>query len=266
MSPVSRRHFLAAASTAALANAMAIKKEDKSSLPVISKRVEKVFMAPGRHPNDLETVADGLWILDQADPNKAHKVRWEDGKVLAEVQTEAMHGSGIAFYDNALWIASTASGPCPTCLKTMKVDAKTGKTLAMWDSPGAVEARMGRPGRAPGQAPTPGGSHGIKFVDGFYWEASPPAITIFKVEPNTGKIVHKIPAPGKRPHGLAWENGYLWCIESNDRAVYKMDPETGDLLAKIQLTKDDPTPHGLTIRNGVLWYCDAESRWVCRLV
>ena len=125
---------------------------------------------------------------------------------------------------------------------------------------------MGRPGRAPGQAPTPGGSHGIKFVDGFRWEASPPAITIYKVEPNTERVVHKIPAPGKRPHGLAWENGYLWCIESNDRAVYKMDPETGDLLAKIQLTKDDPTPHGLTIRNGVLWYCDAESRWVCRLV
>src|SRR6266436_4452552 len=198
MSKLSRRHFLATASSVAFAEAMALKKEDKSALPVISKRVEKVFMAPGQHPNDLETVADGLWILDQADPNKAHKVSWDDGKVLAEVQTEAMHGSGIAFYDNALWIASTASGPCPTCLQTMKVDAKTGKTLAMWDSPGAVEARMGRPGRTPGQAPTPGGSHGIKFVDGFYWEASPPAITIFKVEPNTGKVVHKIPAPGKR--------------------------------------------------------------------
>src|SRR2546422_262349 len=111
---VSRRHFLAASGVALVPGLRgqspkkAIKKEDKSALPVISKRVEKVFMAPGQHPNDLDTVADGLWILDQADPNKAHKVSWEDGKVLAEVQTEAMHGSGIAFYDNALWIASTA--------------------------------------------------------------------------------------------------------------------------------------------------------------
>lgn len=273
MNDISRRHFLSAAGSVTLVSQLAaqtqkknVKREDKSALPLIAKRVEKVFMAPGEHPNDLETGADGLWILDQADPNKVHKVRWEDGKVLAEIQTEAMHGSGIAYFDDALWITSTASGPCPTCLKTMKVDAKTGKTLLMRDSPGAVEFRLGRPGRTPGQAPTPGGNHGIKYVDGYYWEASPPSIMIYKLEAKTGKIVHVIPAPGKRPHGIAWENGYLWCIESNDRAVYKMDPETGDLLAKIQLTKEDPTPHGLTIKDGVLWYCDADSRWVCRLV
>ena len=270
---LSRRHFLAAAGSVTLisrlqaqASKKNVKREDKLALPLIAKRVEKVFLAPGEHPNDLETVGDGLWILDQADPNKAHKVRWEDGKVLAEVQTQAMHGSGIAFYDNALWITSTDAGPCPTCLKTMKVDPRTGKTLLMRDSPGAIEARLGRPGRPAGQAPTPGGNHGIKFVDDFYWEASPPSIMIFKMEAKTGKIVHVIPAPGKRPHGIAWENGFLWCVESNDRAVYKMDPETGDLLAKIQLTKEDPTPHGLTIKDGVLWYCDADSRWVCRLV
>ena len=81
---ISRRHFLTAASSMTLASPVAaqvqkviaqrsIKKEDKSALPLIEKRVEKVFLAPGQHPNDLETVADGLWILDQADPNKATK-------------------------------------------------------------------------------------------------------------------------------------------------------------------------------------------------
>jgi streptogramin lyase len=241
------------------------KLEDKSALPVIAKRVEKVFQAPGQHPNALQAVSDGLWILDQVDPNKAHKVRWEDGKVLIEIQTEGMHSSGITYGNGALWITSTAPGPCPTCLKTLKVDPKTGKTLAMFDSPGAVEARMGRPGRDRSQAPRPGGNHGLEWVDGYYWEASPSAITIFKVQAETGKVMYKIPAPGARPHGLAWESGYLWCVESNDRAIYRMDPETGDLLAKVQLTQQDPTPHGLTIRNGVLWYCDADSRWVCRL-
>jgi streptogramin lyase len=276
-SDISRRHFWAAAGCVTLTSPLAaqlqklatkrsIKREDKSALPLIEKHVEKVFMAPGQHPNDLETVEDGLWILDQADPNKAHKVTWDGKAVIAEVQTEAMHGSGIAYWDNALWISSTASGPCPTCLMTMKVDPKTGKTLQMWRSPGSIEARLGRPGRTAGQAPTPGGSHGIKFKDGFYWQASPPSIIIYKVEPATGNVVHMIAAPGKRPHGLAWEGNFLWCVESNDRAVYKMDPETGDLLAKIQLTKEDPTPHGLTIKDGVLWYCDADSRWVCRLV
>jgi hypothetical protein len=265
----SRRDFFRVLSSIPLAGKLALaatQKEDKAALPIIPRRVEKAFMAPGQHPNDLETVVDGLWILDQADPNKAHKVRWEDGKVIAEVQTESMHGSGIAYHEGSLWISSTAAGPCRTCLKTLKVDAKTGKTLAMYDSPGAVEARLGRPGRPFGQAPRPGGSHGIKFKDGYYWQASPPAVMIYKVEPETGKVVHTIPAPGARPHGLAWEDNYLWCVESNDRAIYRMDSETGDLLAKIQLTREDPEPHGLTIRNGVLWYCDAASRWVCRLV
>src|ERR1700730_3026668 len=147
---ISRRDLLRAAGylplVSPLGAAEAQKREDKSALPVIPKRVEKVFMAPGQHPNDLDAVTDGLWILDQTDPNKAHKVRWEDGKVLVEVQTESMHGSGIAYRNGALWISSTATGPCPTCLKTLKVDAKTGKTLSMYESPGAIESRMGRPG------------------------------------------------------------------------------------------------------------------------
>lgn len=41
----------------------AVKKEDKSSLPVIPKRVEKAFLAPGKRPNALDGVPDGLWIL-----------------------------------------------------------------------------------------------------------------------------------------------------------------------------------------------------------
>jgi hypothetical protein len=211
-------------------------------------------------------MSDGLWILDQADPNKAHKVRYEDGSVLVEIQTESMHGSGITYGNDALWIASTSSlENCKSCLKTLKVDPKTGKTLAYFNTPGAVERRFARPGRRPGQAPRPGGAHGLEWVDGTYWIAVPPSIMIYQVQPESGEVLHSIPAPGARPHGLAWENGYLWCVESNDRAIYKMDPKTGDLLAKIVLTESDPVPHGLTIRDGVLWYCDAGSRWVCRL-
>jgi hypothetical protein len=33
-------------------------------------------MAPRQHPNDLETVEDGLGILDEAASNKAHKVTY----------------------------------------------------------------------------------------------------------------------------------------------------------------------------------------------
>ena len=278
---VSRRHFLATAVSVSAASQLPLIAQsqqgggrrnrevdsEKKALPVVEKRVEKVFMAPGEHPNALQAMDDGLWILDQADPNKAHKVRYADGSVLVEIQTESMHGSGITYGNDALWIASTSSlENCKSCLKTLKVDPKTGKTLAYFNTPGAVERRFARPGRRPGQAPRPGGAHGLEWADGKYWIAVPPSIMIYQVQPETGEVVHSIPAPGARPHGLAWENGRLWCVESNDRAVYKMDPKTGDLLAKIVLTENDPVPHGLTIKDGVLWYCDADSRWVCRLV
>jgi len=247
---VSRRSFLAALAGARLAAAAV---EDKEKLPLVSKRLEKAFLAPGKMPNGLQGAADGLWILDQEDPNKVHKVRYEDGSVLVELQTESIHGSGITFGDGALWIASTYG------LTTLKIDPRTGKTLKTFDTPGAGKPKWGAPRRA-------SGAHGLEWVAGKYWIAVPPSVTIYQIEPETGKVIHSIPAPGTRPHGIAWDNGYLWCVESNDRAIYKMDPKDGRLLAKIQLRKEDPEPHGMTIWKGVFWYSDAASRWVCRLV
>ncbi len=249
----SRREFLTALAAAGFAARAVAASEDKDKLPLVSKRLEKVFLAPGKMPNGLQAAPDGLWILDQEDPNKVHKVRYEDGSVLAELQTESIHGSGITYGDGALWIASTYG------LKTLKVDPKTGKTLAAFDTPGVGMIRWGKPTR-------PSGAHGLEWVDGKYWIAVPPSATIYHVEPNTGKVLHSIPAPGVRPHGIAWVDGYLWCVESNDRAIYKMDPKDGKLLARIQLRKDDPEPHGMTFGKGAFWYCDAASRWVCRLV
>ncbi len=226
---------------------------DKEKVPVVPKRVEKAFQAPGEMPNGLQCMADGLWILDQKDPNKAHKVKYQDGKVLAEIQTESVHGSGITYGNGALWIASTYG------LKTLKVDPKTGKTLKSFDTPGVGLVKWGKPTR-------PSGAHGLEWVDGKYWIAVPPSETIYLVEPETGQVIRSIPAPGVRPHGIAWENGYLWCVESNDRAIYKLDPKDGRPVAKVQLSQSDPEPHGFSMWRGGMWYCDASSRWVCRLV
>jgi outer membrane protein assembly factor BamB len=231
---LSRRGFLAV-SGLVLAGGRAAAVEGKDSLPVVPKRVEKAFKAPGKMPNALQAMPDGLWI-----------------------QTESIHGSGITYGNGALWIGSTWS------LKTLKVDPKTGKTLKSFDTPGAGMNKFGKPTR-------PSGAHGLEWVDGKYWMAVPASDKIYQIEPESGKILHSIPAPGTRTHGLAWDNGYLWCVESTDRAIYKMDPKDGKLLAKIQLTKADPEPHGFTMtRSGAMWYCDATSKensgWVCRLV
>jgi glutamine cyclotransferase len=251
-STYTRRGFLVA-NGLMLASARGFASDTKENLPVVRKRVEKAFRAPCKAPNDLQDASDGLWVLDQVDPNKVFKVSYSDGSVIHEIQTESIHGSGITFGNGALWIASTWA------LKTLKVDPRTGATLASFDEPGAGMPKFGQPTR-------PSGAHGLKWVDGKIWMAMPPAEKIHLIEPETGAVVRSIPAPGVRTHGLAWDKGYLWCVETIDRAIYKLDPKDGTPVAKIQLAKEDPELHGLTLRDGVFWYSDASSGWICRLL
>jgi glutamine cyclotransferase len=228
-----------------------------ADVPVIARRVDKLYKIAGcTQPNDLQFVADGLWVLDQVDPNKAFRVRPDDGAILQQLQTESIHGSGITYGNGALWIASTKMIDPATPPRTLKVDAKTGATVTSWVTPGSGLY---------GTVTTPSGAHGLKWVDGKYWMAVPASRKIFLMEPETGAVVRSIPAPGVRTHGLAWDDGFLWCVESDGRVIYKLDPKDGRTIGKIQLTKDDPAPHGLDINNGVLWYCDAGSGWICRL-
>jgi hypothetical protein len=256
-SEVSRRAFLTGIAALAATPRSSLADGATTEVPLITRRVEKLYKISGcTQPNDLQFVADGLWVLDQVDPNKAFKVRPENGSIIQELQTESIHGSGITYGNGALWITSTKMTDPAMPPRTLKVDPKTGKTLKSWVTPGSGLY---------GRVTTPSGGHGLKWVDGKYWMAVPASGKLFLMEPEAGDIVRSIPAPGVRTHGLAWDNGFLWCVESDGRVIYKLDPKDGKPVAKIQLTKDDPEPHGLDISNGVLWYCDASSSWICRL-
>lgn len=123
--------------------------------PAIKKRVEKAFKIAGcRSRTTFNFAPDGtLWVLDQIDPNKVFRVHPEDGSIIEQIQTESIHGSGITYGNGALWLVSTKS------LKTLKVNAKTGKTLKSFDTPGAGFY---------GKVTTPSGAYGLKWVDGKY--------------------------------------------------------------------------------------------------
>lgn len=238
-------------------------------------KVETVFKSPGPKPNGLQATADGLWIIDQGD-NHAYLVRYEDGKVLRDLSTEADRASGITFDGEALWLASTYSR------ELIRSDAKTGKTLRKYFTPGAgvIYQRTGDPsGRsspllksaAPSPAPAkpqatsarrptdpaPGtGAHGLEWRDGKLWVAVPPSRTIYRIDPKSWTVEHQFPTAGNRPHGIGWQGAYLWATDSNYNAFFKHDPESGKILEKLQLAESDPLPHGMTIWQNTLWYCD----------
>jgi streptogramin lyase len=254
-----RTVLLGAAALAAAPRVLAATPDELANLPVIPKTVVKVFNKAPRikEPNALQFAPDGnLWILDQVDPNKVFTVNPADGSILAEFQTESLHGSGITLGNGAWWITSTkGKGTAPPM--TLKVDPKTGGTLKSFVTPGAGLY---------GKVTTVSGAHGVRWVDGHYWMAVPASGKIFLMEPESGRIVRSIPAPVERTHDLGWDQGALWCVGTGEREIYKLDPRDGKPLAKIKLTKADPEPHGFDIRRGEPWYCDAVSGWVCKLV
>ncbi|MCS7026781.1 MAG: hypothetical protein NZV14_18430 [Bryobacteraceae bacterium] len=234
--------------------------------PTRPVRVERLYQTPGPKPNGLQATKDGLWILDQGD-NRAYLVDYSTGKPLRILDTESKAGSGITFDGEALWLASTYS------CEIIRADARSGKTLAKYPSPGAgpVHWTEGRksplaPAAPPSPAPSPRGkpaasrpatgAHGLEWRQGKLYIANPPSRRIYRMEPNAWKIEFEFPTAGNRPHGLGWEGKWLWCVDSNDNAFYKHDPETGQIHEKIQLADSDPLPHGMTIWNGWLWYCD----------
>ena len=59
---VSRRQVLGAFAAVALTSPERIQAAENNKVPLIAKRVEKAFRAPGKKPNALQFVEDGLDI------------------------------------------------------------------------------------------------------------------------------------------------------------------------------------------------------------
>ncbi len=233
---IPRREFLAGLAGAGLARA--------ADAPVRRAKVVKLFKSPDGFPNALETTPEGIWIGEQT-TDRAWLVDL-NGKPLRKVETESSNTSGIAYGGGFLWMGANgkANGrpPKPTDATTgevVKVDPKTGKTIARYPIPGE------------------GGVHGLEFAEGTLWITSLKIQKLSQVDPKDFRLIHQIPVHLGRAHGLAWDPPGIWCIHSTDRVIHKLDARDGRILEIVTLTKDDPDPHGLCLYKGSLYYCDA---------
>jgi glutamine cyclotransferase len=75
---------------------------------------------------------------------------------------------------------------------------------------------------------------------------------IQKVDPESGKVLATIPAPGAGDDsGLAWAEGSLWVGEYRRRKIHQVDPDTGRVLRTID---SDRYVTGVTWVDGELWH------------
>ena len=214
------------------------------SHPVHSCSVEPLFKSPDNHPNGLEASDEGLWVAEQVS-DAAYLLDWKTGRVWRKVETESSNSSGIAYGGGFLWMAANGGArnrlPHPhdaTTGEVIKIDARTGKTVARDPVPGG------------------GGVHGLVWAGDCLWVTTLKLQKLTKVDVNF-KVLHNIPVTLNRAHGLGWTGDSLWCMFSDDLVIHQLDPKDGRILQAVQLAKTDPDPHGMTWHRGMLYYCDA---------
>ena len=235
--------------------------------------IRVLWKTPGAQPNGLQATDQGLWVLDQVDPNHVYLLRYEDGSIIREFETRSKHGSGITVDpEGHVWVASTFG------FDIICYDPETGKEIS------AIPA--------PGLGPGPGSPHALEWRDGHLWCNVPKAGQIYELDPKTGEVLHHISAHGDRAHGMAWEQDNLWCrginpasqvepspvgisessrpwrsarrlpalwsSDTNKRVLLRLNPDNGDILDAIGVSGLEV--HGMTIHDGLFWMCDAGTR------
>ena len=210
----------------------------------------QLMVSPGPKPNGLQASEDGLWVIDQGNA-KVHLLDWESGKIIKELQTATDRSSGITLDpEGNIWIASTYD------CTIHKVDSNTGRTIQMYDSPGAgINAT--REAFSEVEKLTPTGDHGLEWKDDLLFIASPPSQYIHIMDPQKWKEVDRVKVPGFRVHGLAWaqEEGMIWAADTAMGVISKIRLSDARVYDAFRVPENVEV-HGMTIKNNELWYCD----------
>jgi glutamine cyclotransferase len=92
--------------------------------------------------------------------------------------------------------------------------------------------------------------HGVTFDGEHLFQIAEQQIQ--KIDPDTGKVLSTIPAPGGGgDSGLAWAEGTLWVGQYRERKIHQVDPDTGEILRTIE---SDRFVTGVTWVEGELWH------------
>ena len=301
---IERRNFLglatmgAAAAMTAGAAAARGRQPDVSSVP--TRRIERVdvlYATPHEHPNGLDTIDEGLLIIDQQFENFVSVVEPETGRVIRDFRADEHVQSASSIHlddDGVMWIASTYNR------LIIAADPATGRTLRKYTTPGAgrIYAKAGDPPgrRSPLQrahpprevprAPAAGrtgptwgevlmpepdgpagtGAHSILTKGNLLYVAVPPARSIFVIDKTTWIVQDEWRTPGNRPHGGCWaddEKRFIWSSDTNLNAFFRYDVETGEIVERMQLPDDSPTIHGVARIGQDIYFCD-DLGWMCR--
>jgi hypothetical protein len=86
---------------------------------------------------------------------------------------------------------------------------------------------------------------------------------ILVVHPSDGRIVRRMPSPGKgEDSGMAWADGFLWIGQYRQSKIHKVDATTGEVVKTLT---SDRFVTGVSCVDGALWHGASGDGRPCEL-
>ena len=80
---------------------------------------------------------------------------------------------------------------------------------------------------------------------------------LLALDPATGEVRDRLPAPGPWPEGLAWDGTLLWVSDSEEKKLYGINPQSR--LVEKRFDSPVDTPQGLAWDGDHLWLADGSK-------
>ena len=98
--------------------------------------------------------------------------------------------------------------------------------------------------------PVPNAGAGTAFDGEHIYQLAKGEILV--IQPADGRIVRKLPAPGKgADSGMAYADGYLWIGQCHGAKIHKVDAKTGEI---VKVLSSDRFVTGVSVVEGALWH------------
>ena len=167
-------------------------------------KVLKKLPSPGPWPYGLVWDGGHLWLAGYTE-SKIYKLD-KEGSVLDSFPSPVVRPVSLAFDGKYLWTCSFGGEPKPP------------HYFYKFDREGNLISKI-RVDRE---------FTGLTWHDGFLWASMNYAFDrIYKLDPQTGKILGWINSSGDRTYGLVWAKGYLWtadwtCEQWKEKKIFKL--------------------------------------------
>jgi hypothetical protein len=193
-------------------------------------------------PDGLMWDGEFLWATD-CSMTQIDKIDPSTGEVVGGISVPGVYSDEMAWDGESFWISDHAATEMPDMSSTppriYRVDPVAQSVLGYFDAPGVSKYPMG-----------------VAWDGAAIWNVDTWDKLIYRMNPDTGEVLHQIPSPANGSCGMTWDGACLWLTDAaTNGLIYHLDPQTGEVLRSFE------GPGGLGHQTtGIAW--DGVNLWV----